>query len=161
MPRQRPVISNAFDTGGAFDQPSYSGEQDLLGPLIMRTSFANGYAAAPERTRAQNAASALATGDVATLQSALERAAARRADEVGAAHSLSVTVVRLGAFADDENAARVARDFSRYGKTAISVDTNGARALSVVDVQITTGVTVEAVVKAAAAVGLKGAFTLR
>jgi rare lipoprotein A len=88
MPRIRPVLAGALPPPVfTLDDPMtlapafLPADEDPLAPLIMRASFASSYAAPPPRSGAQRAAENLATG--ADLRTALARAAAKKAEELG------------------------------------------------------------------------------
>ena len=167
-PRLRPVPVNAYQqlpAGGApmLLTPAGLSGGDPLAPLIMRTSFANGYAPAPEQSAAQAAINALAHADLSApnLQDALDNAAARKAGELGLAPSTSATTVQIGTFSDPANALRVVQEFGRFGITEQREDRTGGRTLTVVHVAIGAGVSPESVISAAAEAGLAGAFVAR
>jgi hypothetical protein len=131
---------------------------DPLAPLIMRTSFASGYAAAPKRTNAQRAADALATGAATSeLQVALQRAAVRKARELGVVPGQGA-IIQLGSFAHPENAARVARDFARFGQVERRESETNGRFLTTLRVTVDPALTSDAVMAAAVEAGLSGAF---
>lgn len=168
-PRLRPAIETYQPVQPAYAEPMLlPSANDPLAPLIMRTGFASGYAAQPERTGAQIAADAFARSAFAPdddLQTALDRAAARKAHELGLGAPMGAAavpegraVVQLGTFADPANAIRVAEAFARYGH-AESVETVvKGRQFSVVRVILGPSVGAEAVITAASRAGLPGAF---
>jgi rare lipoprotein A len=129
-------------------------DEDPLAPLIMRSSFVNSYASDAPLTPAQTAADDLVNGRFksTSLEAALVRAAAKRAQEIGAADA----VVRLGSFGDPTNAAQVAADFGRFGK----VTTTTQNALIVVSVAVAAAAA-PTVIDAARDAGLAGAFVAR
>jgi hypothetical protein len=129
---------------------------DPLAPLIILSSFASGYAAEEPLTRAEAAADDLARSD---LQSALNRAAARKARELGVMPELA-PVIQIGSFANADNAARVARDFSRFGRTESRETQSGERTLTVVSVILSPAIDPDTVISAASSAGLSGAFLL-
>ena len=125
---------------------------DPLAPLILDTGFASSYAEADVQvfTRAQVAANALAKNAsfdaVAQPQRALP---APRA-------------VQVGSFADISNAKRVASALSSLGEPVISADSRDGRTLHVVRVKVVdASVDPGAVIDAASALGLGGAFVVR
>jgi rare lipoprotein A len=158
LPRPRPADVAAYPpaaTAGANPlilAPAFApADDDPLAPLIMRSSFVNSYAESAPLTPAQNAADALVNGRFKTssLEAALAKAVAKRAEQIGAAEA----IVRLGAFGDPANAARVAADFGRFGK----VSTTAQNALTVVSVAVPAA-NAAAVISAAGSAGLSGAF---
>jgi len=173
LPRVRPVFAAAFSPPSiASDDPfllmpAYApADDDLLAPLIMRSSFVNSYAADEPLSGAQRAVADLAGPDVAKpdLQAALARAAARKAQELGippeTAAVMTTSVVQLGSFADSANAARVTANFSRFGQVETGQQQSGARTLIVVRVVVDPSVAPSAVLDAASQAGLAGAFVL-
>jgi rare lipoprotein A len=118
--------------------------EDPLAPLILRTGFASSYLPTDHFTKAQEAAAGLAAAG--------SRAAARSS---GAA-----TTVQIGAFADPSNAMRVGTRFSKYGKVAFADQMAGERSVRVVRVVVVGNAAVKAVIEAAGAAGLSGAFVL-
>lgn len=170
MPRLRPQETYAqpvFIPAPTYAPPQpanlpydpYLGD-DPLGPLIMRTGFANGYAAEAAPTPAQQAINQIAIRP--DLQAALDRAVEKRAQELGLAPVASAagTVVQLGSFGNADNAARAVRDFARFGSTAAHQSEVNGRSLTVVTVALGAAVTPEAVISAAADAGLRGAFII-
>lgn len=166
-PRLRPAPVNAYQPAVPAGDPmliapaGLSGA-DPLAPLIMRTSFANGYAPVPEVTPAHAAIAALSRGGAPSvdLQDALDRAAARKAREIGIAPAGTI-VVQVGAFSDPANASRAAQAFGRFGTAEQREDRSGNRVLTVVRVALDPSVAPETVISAAAEQGLRGAFVVR
>ncbi len=168
-PRIRPVLAGAAQIPvPAFDDPqllmpAYApAEDDLLAPLIMRAGFTSSYAGNPPRTGAQRAANDLADPD---LRSALARAAAKKADELGLRPTVSpgasgTAVVQIGSFSEPANALRIGKAFRRFGQVESTLQQSGARILTVVRVTVDPSVAPAAVVDAAAEAGLAGAFVL-
>ncbi len=168
-PRLRPAV-NAWQPAPADPMALVPSASDPLAPLIIRTGFASGYAAEPELAGAQAAANQLARGTIAAndLQSALDRAAARKAREIGAATAMGAAtvpaeriVVQLGTFSDPANATRVAEAFARYGHAISEPSAAGGRQLSVVSVVLGPSVAADVVIAAASRAGLAGAFVAR
>lgn len=162
-PRIRPVV-DAFQPD-AFGAPMILAPaiayDDPLAPLIMRASFASGYAAEEPLAPAQAAAAALArSGPRIDLQAALDRAAARKARELGLSPQPGAVIVQIGSFANPDNAMRVARDFRRFGRTESRETQSGGRTLVVVTVVVDPALAPDTVVAAAAKAGLHGAFLL-
>ena len=169
MPRVRPVLAGAVSMPApAFDDPqllapAYApAEDDLLAPLIMRAGFTSSYAGNPPRTGAQRAANDLADPD---LRSALARAAAKKADELGLRPTVSpgasgTAVVQIGSFSEPANAARIGKAFRRFGRVESTLQQSGAKVLTVVRVTVDPSVAPATVVEAAAEAGLAGAFVL-
>ena len=71
-----------------------------------------------------------------------------------------MTTVQIGAFADPSNAMRVGARFAKYGKVAFADQTAGARSVRVVRVVVVGSAAVKAVIEAAGAAGLSGAFVV-
>jgi rare lipoprotein A len=164
-PRVRPAVT-AFQAPLPVNSPMLllplgAYDEDPLGPLIIRTSMVNGYAAEAPRSAAQSAADDLARAPASavSLQAALDRAAARRARELGL-DPMAGAVVQLASFADADNAARVMRDFRRFGEPQSHETQAGGRTLVVVTLRIRAAVDPADVVAAAADAGLRGAFVL-
>jgi hypothetical protein len=147
QPRPRPVLASAtprkklrVDRFEIFnEQPEYPDSfeggagDDLLAPLILRDGVASSYAAREDLTAPHEAAEALG----------------------------SQTVLQLGVFGDSANAARVGKDFARYGRVRSTEITSGDRALQIVRVVLDGRTTTpERVLAAAAAAGLHDAFLL-
>ena len=164
-PRLRPVAAT-------YQQPTYQPQQapmaiqpggwetygdDPLGPLIMRTGFASGYAPETQPTAAQAAIDTIAIRP--DLRAALDRAAERRARELGLVPH-STTVVQLGSFGNPDNAARAVHDFAHFGQAVARTKQVNGRDLTVVTVALAPSVSPDAVVQAAAAAGLSGAFVV-
>lgn len=165
-PRVRPAIA-------AFEPPPSTGapmllsplgayyDEDPLAPLIIRTSMVNGYAADVPRTAAQGAADDLARtqGPSVDLQAALDRAAARKARELGLQPSVGSTV-QIASFADPDNARRVMDNFRRFGDPQSRETVTNGRTLIVVSVRLGREVQPDDVIAAAASAGLRGAFVV-
>ena len=158
-PRVRP--------GEAFDGPlmltpqyattaAYTEGGDTLGSLILRSGLSRSYAEQPQPTRAQNAAAELSSHDLTT---ALTAAAARKASQMAAANGSAANgaVVQLGSFSSPDNARRIAEQFSRYGRTELQPRGN----VQVVLVTVAGNSSPDAVIDAASAIGLNGAFVLQ
>ena len=167
-PRLRPSSGVAYPPAVAGDDPmlltpaALPSASDPLAPLIMRTSFASGYAAMPRRTDAQAAAEALAVSGFADddLQAALDRAAARKATELGVAPTAGRVMVQIGTFSNPDNAERVAREFGRFGAVDRRPAEVGERQLIAIRVVVDPSVSPDAVISAAAKAGLPGAFLI-
>jgi rare lipoprotein A len=151
----RPAEANPLILAPAF-MPA---DADPLAPLIMRAGFVNSYANADQLTPAQNAADDLVNGRFRTssLEDALATAVARRAREMHGAGDAGA-VVQLGSFGDPANAARVASNFGRFGQVTTAAPA-GSKPLTIVRVSVAAD-TVPAVIAAANATGLSGAFVL-
>jgi rare lipoprotein A len=169
MPRVRPVFAGAMSIPATtFDDPqllmpAYApADDDLLAPLILRAGFTNSYAADPPQTGAQHAAADLAQPN---LHTALARAAAMKADELGLRSTVppaggATAVVQLGSFSEPANAERIGKAFLRFGQVENSFQQRGSKSLTVVRVILDPTVTPSEVVDAAAEAGLAGAFVL-
>ncbi len=120
--------------------------EDPLAPLILRTGFASSYLATDRFTPAEGAVNALAAAG--------DRAAAAPAAASG-------PVIQVGTFADPANAARAGRIVSAYGTVTIAETSAAGRTVRVVRVAIAADTTPEAVIAAAHAAGLSGAFLSR
>ena len=123
---------------------------DPLAPLIMRAGLS--YAEVEPMSAAHQAAADLARSDLAA---ALQKAAAEKATEIGGPPA----IVQVGSFADRTNAERVAALLGRFGRTEVSTRDSGGRTLNVVRVAV-AGTTPDAVIAAAADMGLDGAFVV-
>jgi len=137
---------------------------DPLGPLIMRTGFASGYAATPQLSGAQAAADALARSQLGSddLQAALDHAAARKARELeGGLAPAGRAVVQVGTFGNPDNALRVARAFARFGQVEQRQSDPDGRTLISVRIALDPSIGPEEVIAAAAQAGLPGAFLAR
>lgn len=117
-------------------QPVAPGGNDLLGPLILRsTGFSMSYAG--------------------------EEAGATKAHDAAAAMSKAgrdLVSVQIGTFGDKENAARIASALKNYGKVDIAAATAGERTLYTVRVAAIGGA--DAVLTAARNAGARDAFVL-
>ena len=140
----------AFDSGGVGEPmalapiPAALTLEDPLAPLILRTGFASSYLPTDHFSKAQEAAAGLAAAG--------SRAAAQPPG--------AVATVQIGAFADPSNAMRVGARFAKYGKVAFADQTAGARSVRVVRVVVVGSAAVKAVIEAAGAAGLSGAFVV-
>ena len=137
---------------------------DPLGPLIMRTGFASGYAATPQLSGAQAAADALARSQLGSddLQAALDHAAARKARELeGGLAPAGRAVVQVGTFGNADNAVRVARAFARFGQVEQRQSDPDGRILISVRIALDPSIGPDEVIAAAAEAGLPGAFLAR
>jgi rare lipoprotein A len=151
-PRLSPATARPVDLMPAFvDSADNYGGDDALGSFILRSGFVNSYAERPHRGGAARAAEEMAKQ--ADLASALSAAAKRKADELGLRNTL--TVVQLGAFGNDANADRVARDFARFGTVSKSVSQSSG--LTVVSIALDPAVDPGTVIAAANAAGMPGA----
>ncbi len=131
--------------------PTYAtGSNDPLAPLILRAGIVSSYAERPPMSAAHEAAADLAH---ANLNAALTAAAARRAAEIDSGAHL----VQVGSFLDPANADRVASALRDLGKADVAVRQTGGRTINVVTVSSTKP---DAVIAAAAGMGLQGAFVL-
>jgi rare lipoprotein A len=162
-PRLRPVPAyQQLPMGGdpMLLTPAGLSGGDPLAPLIMRTSFANGYAPEPIPTPAQTAIEAFAPSESAglDLQAALERAAALKARELALIGS---TTVQIGTFSDPVNAARAADAFGHFGTVERLDQHSDDRTLTIVRIVTAPCVSADAVISAASEAGLSGAFVVR
>ncbi len=123
---------------------------DPLAPLIMRAGLS--YAETEPLSAAHQAAADLARSDLAT---ALQKAAAEKATEIGGPPA----IVQVGSFADRTNAERVATLLGRFGSPEVATRDSGGRTINVVRVSV-HGTTPDAVIAAAADMGLSGAFVV-
>lgn len=121
---------------------------DPLAPLIMRAGLS--YTEVEPLSAAHQAVADLARSDLAT---ALQRAATEKATEIGGPPA----IVQVGSFTDRTNAERVAAALGRFGRPEVSVHVVAGRTLNVVRVAV-AGTSPDAVIAAAAAMGLNGAF---
>jgi rare lipoprotein A len=139
---------------------------DPLAPLIMQSGSISSYASSDEPTGAQQAADVLAQPNA--LQAALNRAAARKAIELGATRPAATIaapapagpVIQLGSFADPGNAKRLAANFTRFGQVETVAQVQNGRSLTLVRVAVDPAVPQSAVIAAAEQAGLNGAFVL-
>jgi rare lipoprotein A len=152
-----PAYASAPPTSAFTPSAAYTG--DAIGPLILRTTAFRSYAEQPTETPAQQAAANLSASDLTT---ALTRAAARKASELEIARPGAAvpTVVQIGSFSDAANAAHVATSFGRFGRTDVRPRDFGGRTVQVVSVTLDPSVSSAAVVNAASAAGLDGAFVV-
>ncbi len=176
-PRPRPAVAAVYQPprAASFDPlvitPTYSsgadsGDDDPLAPLIMRSAFVSSYASSDGLTQAQAAVDTLAQPDA--LQAALNRAAARKALQIGAAPqavpapatTVAAVVMQIGSFSDPANASRVASSFSRFGQVQTVEQQSAGRTLTAVRVAVDPAVPQSAVVAAAEQIGLNGAFVV-
>jgi rare lipoprotein A len=140
-PRSRPADFGAGEPMALAPSPASLTLDDPLAPLILRTGFASSYLPTDRFTPAQSAAADLA-------------AAADRAAATG-------PVVQVGTFADPANAARAGRLVAAYGTVAVAEAAVDGRAVNVVRVTVAGGSDPAAVIDAARAAGLDGAFVVR
>lgn len=160
MPRLRRLPDSAFEPPPATGTdpmvlvPAYApaaGQPDPLAALIINSGFVSSYAEAEVMSAAHRAAADLARAD---LTIALDRAAARKAAELGGPPA----IVQVGSFADRTNAERAARAFSRFG-TVTTVASDGEHGtVYVVTVAVPAPKTPDIVIAEASAMGLTGAF---
>ncbi|SDB13849.1 septal ring lytic transglycosylase RlpA family protein [Bauldia litoralis] len=131
-----------------------TGFNDQIGPLILKSGFVNSYAETNRFTPAHAAAAELAAESTpARLSTFTKRDAARTL--------LAATTIQLGVFLDQRNAARVGDDFARFGEVVTTDQARDGRTLRIVQVVIRdTAIAPEAVIKAASAAGLSGAFVV-
>ena len=171
-PQARPAVLTTTDqaaasaTGGPLvlipgTVAAAPNDDDPLAPLIMRSTFVSSYASDPPATPAQRAAAGLAaTADTnPALQAALDRVAARRANEIGPA-PLGSALVQLGSFSDPTNAIRVAAQFRRFGSVENDEQQVNGQAMTVVRIAVAKSIDPGTVVEAANAAGLTGAYIL-
>jgi len=161
QPELRPAVagSDPLLLTPAVTTTAYADQTDSLGTLILRSGLTRSYAETPSPTRAQAAAAELTSHDLTT---ALTAAATRKARQMAAAHTAGPPVtIQLGSFSTSENAGRVAARFGRYGRTWMQPREFGGRTLQVVSVTTDGSVAPQAVIDAAAAEGLQGAFITR
>jgi len=126
---------------------------DLLAPLIMRAELTSSYAETARLSAAQAAVDDFARP---RLVPASQTAASGGASALPP-HSV---IVQVGSFSDPTNAERVAAQFDSMGSSVITVHEAGGRMVNVVHVAAGEGTTAEAIIAAAAAMGLPGAFVV-
>jgi hypothetical protein len=169
-PRLRPASGFAYQPPPAGSDPILLmpaggfATDDPLGPLIMRAGFASGYAAVSPLSGAQAAADALAHAAPGAddLQTALDRAAARKARELGGAPPpAGRAVVQVGTFGNPDNALRVAETFARFGQVERRQTAPDGRTLIAVRIVVDPAIEPAEVIAAAAKAGLPGAFLAR
>ena len=137
---------------------AYAEQTDNLGALILRSGLTRSYAESPRPTPALAAAAELSSHDLTT---ALTAAAERKARQLAAARTANQSVtIQLGSFSTPENAERIAADFGRFGQTQMQTRELGGRTLQVVFVTTDGSVAPAAVIDAAKANGLDGAFVV-
>ena len=164
------VLTPAFATTPAYDAApayvttptltattaAYTGGNDGLGALILRSGLSRSYAEVPRETPAQSAATALSSHDLTT---ALTAAAARKARELSTASAANRPVrIQLGSFSTPETAERIAAEFSRFGRTEVQAGDFGGRTLQLVFVTTDGSIAPDAVIGAARARGIGGAL---
>jgi rare lipoprotein A len=149
-----PAASDPLVLMPAFS-PASGGGADPLAPLITRLGVAASYAdeAAPVSAAHQAVADLARAG----LAPALQQAATRRAAELAG----SPVVVQVGSFADRANAERASAAFGRFGTAEIRTRDATGHVLHVVFVAVAPTASADAVIAAAADMGLRGAFILR
>ncbi len=161
QPTLRPAIANddPLLLTPAYATAAYQPEaSDNLGALILRSGLTRSYAETPRPTPALDATAELSSHDLTT---ALTAAADRTARQMAATHTAGQPVtIQLGSFSTPENAERVADQFGRYGQTQMQPRDFGGRTLHVVLVTTDGSVPPQAVIEAAAANGLQGAFVV-
>ncbi|MCB1487369.1 MAG: septal ring lytic transglycosylase RlpA family protein [Bauldia sp.] len=134
------------EPASAFDDP--------IGPLILKSGFVSSYAETNRFTPAHEAAASLAAGETPAHLAAFSKTAAPST-------SPAVATIQLGVFLEPTNAARVAKDFSRYGKVVTTEQQRDGRSLRIVQVLVNDpAIAPDSVIKAAAATGLSGAFVV-
>ena len=162
------VLTPAFATTPSYDAApayvttpaltttaAYTGENDSLGALILRSGLSRSYAETPRETPAQAAATELSSHDLTTALTA----AARKARELSTASAANRPVrIQLGSFSTPENAERIAAEFSRFGRTEIQARDFGGRTLQLVFVTTDGSVAPDAIIGAARARGIDGAL---
>ena len=139
---------------------------DPLAPIIMQSGTISSYASSDHPTAAEQAVDVLAQPDA--LQAALNRAAAKKAVELGATREAATfvgshapsPVIQLGSFADADNAKRLAASFTRFGQVETLPQVQGGRTLTAVRVAVDPAVPQSAVIAAAQQAGLNGAFVI-
>jgi len=134
--------------------PAYAptvGAADPLAALIMNSGFVSSYAEVEVISAAHRAAAELARAD---LTIALDRAAARRAAEIGGPPA----IVQVGSFADRTNAERAARAFAGYGEVTTVAQDSDHGMVYVVTVAVPVPTRPGNVIATANAMGLSGAF---
>ena len=159
VPQLRPAFADSQPlqlTPASLTTTAYSDQADNLGALILRSGLTRSYAETPRPSPALNAAAELSSHDLTT---ALTAAASRKAQQMAATRTAGQPVtIQLGSFSSPENAQRVAMNFGRYGQTQLQPRQFGGRTLQVVSVTTDGSVAPQAVIDAAAAHGLDGAF---
>jgi rare lipoprotein A len=136
--RRDPTGFTAPEPLTAAPEPAIYPDDDPLGPLILRSSYASSYLSVDRFSGAHEAAASLA--------------ASNPANQV-------VSTVQLGVFAGAGNAERIGLDFRRFGRVTISEKRSGDQSLQIVRVAVAADM-VEAVLAAAGDAGLPGAFVL-
>ncbi len=131
-----------------------TGFDDQIGPLILRSGFVSSYAETSRFTPAHAAAAELAAGETPARLASFSKVDPPKTTATGA-------TIQLGVFLEAANAARVGSDFARFGKVVTTEQERDGRTLRIVKVVIgDSAIAPEAVIKAAAAVGLSGAFVV-
>jgi hypothetical protein len=155
----RPVVAEAEPllltpaVTAAYVEPA-----DNLGALILRSGLTRSYAETPPPAPAVVATAELSSHDLTT---ALTAAAAHKAQRMAATRTAGQQVtIQLGSFSTPENAARIAGQFSRFGQTEMQYRALDGREVQVVLVTTDGSVPAQAVINAAAANGLVGAFVV-
>jgi rare lipoprotein A len=149
--KSRPAVDfSVADETMAFEAPEATPPLDPLAPLILDAGFASSYAEADVQvfTRAQVAANAMAQG--ASFDGAVTPPAALPAPRT----------VQVGTFADLSNAKRVASRLKGLGEPVIADDERDGRTVHVVQIRVADA-DPQAVIEAAGALGLTGAFVVR
>ncbi len=160
QPQLRPAVADSEPLllTSAVTTTAYADQTDSLGALILRSGLTRSYAETPSPTRAQAAAAELTSHDLTT---ALTAAATRKAEQMATARTAGPpATIQLGSFSTPENAERVASKFGRFGRTWIEPRELSGRTLQVVSVFTDGSVAPQAVIDAAAAEGLDGAFVV-
>lgn len=168
MPRLRPddqATQAAFKAPVDIVPAFSASDQDLIGPLILRSGLVNSYASDATLSAAQVAVNDMAAAKSMAepdLKAALVQAALRKGLHTDASSGAGTgqAVVQLGSFGDPANVARVAANFGRYGQIRTSQRQSGDHALTVVSVALNRSVDPGDVVTAAATAGLSGAFLI-
>ncbi|MEX0852961.1 MAG: septal ring lytic transglycosylase RlpA family protein [Bauldia sp.] len=132
---------------------------DPLGALILGSGLTSSYVEAAPPSPAHRAAGNLARADLARadLASALRLAASKKAAEIGGPPA----IVQVGSFSDRTNAERAAVGFERFGRTELRVRQSDERTIYVLCVGLDSLTAPQAVMAAAAEIGLPDAFILQ
>jgi len=125
---------------------------DPLGPLILRTGVASSYLPTSHFSRAQEAAETLAASGTTAAQ------ALTAVDNSGKAVA-SGPVVQIGTFADPARAKLIAARFVHFGAVTLIDRISEGQTLRIVRV-VATRAPPDAVIAAADAAGLSGAFVV-
>jgi len=150
-PRQSVDFSVADETMAFGASHEATPPVDPLAPLILDAGFASSYAEADVQvfTRAQAATIALANGDAFGTVAPPRMLPAPR-------------MVQVGTFSDISNAKRVASRMSRLGEPVIAEDNSRGHVVHIVRVRVVDAAfDPQAVIDAAGALGLPGAFVVR